>query len=44
VNDWTAFVIFNVVIGGIGTLERPIIGTILFFCCVKRWLILAPSF
>lgn len=30
-NDWTAFVIFIVVIGGIGTLEGPIIGTILFF-------------
>lgn len=31
VNDWTAFVIFIVVIGGIGTLEGPIIGTLLFF-------------
>jgi len=31
VNDWTAFVIFIVVIGGIGTLEGPIIGTIVFF-------------
>lgn len=31
VNDWTAFVIFIVVIGGIGTLEAPIIGTLLFF-------------
>ena len=31
VNDWTAFVIFIVVIGGIGSLEGPIIGTILFF-------------
>ena len=31
VNDWTAFVIFIVVIGGIGTIEGPIIGTILFF-------------
>ncbi len=31
VNDWTAFVIFMVVIGGIGTIEGPIIGTILFF-------------
>lgn len=31
VNDWTAFVIFIVVIGGIGTLEGPIIGTIIFF-------------
>ena len=31
VNDWTAFVIFIVVIGGIGRLEGPIIGTIVFF-------------
>jgi len=31
VNDWTAFVIFIVVIGGIGSLEGPIIGTLLFF-------------
>jgi branched-chain amino acid transport system permease protein len=31
VNDWTAFVIFITVIGGIGRIEGPIIGTILFF-------------
>ncbi len=31
VNDWTAFVIFIVVIGGIGTLEGPILGTLVFF-------------
>ena len=31
VNDWTAFVIFITVIGGIGRLEGPIIGTIVFF-------------
>ena len=31
VNDWTAFVIFMVVIGGIGTIEGPIIGAIVFF-------------
>ena len=31
INDWTAFVIFIVVIGGIGTLEGPIIGTLIFF-------------
>jgi branched-chain amino acid transport system permease protein len=30
-NDWTAFVIFIVVIGGIGTIEGPIIGVIVFF-------------
>ena len=31
VTDWTAFVIFIVVIGGIGTIEGPIVGTLLFF-------------
>lgn len=31
VNDWTAFVIFIVVIGGIGTVEGPILGTLVFF-------------
>lgn len=31
VSDWTANIIFIVVIGGIGTLEGPIIGTIVFF-------------
>lgn len=30
-NDWTAFVIFIVVIGGIGTIEGPIIGVLVFF-------------
>jgi branched-chain amino acid transport system permease protein len=32
VNDWTAFVIFIVVIGGIGTIEGPILGTLVYFC------------
>jgi len=31
VNDWTAFVIFITVIGGIGRIEGPLIGTIVFF-------------
>jgi branched-chain amino acid transport system permease protein len=31
VNDWTAFVIFITVIGGIGRVEGPIIGAIIFF-------------
>jgi branched-chain amino acid transport system permease protein len=31
VNDWTAFIIFITVIGGIGRIEGPIIGTIIFF-------------
>ena len=30
-NDWTAFVIFITVIGGIGRIEGPIVGTIVFF-------------
>lgn len=29
--DWTAYVIFIVVIGGLGTLEGPIVGVIVFF-------------
>jgi branched-chain amino acid transport system permease protein len=31
ITDWTVFVIFNVVIGGIGSFEGPIIGTIVYF-------------
>ena len=31
INDWTAFVIFMAVIGGIGRIEGPIIGTAIFF-------------
>lgn len=30
VNDWTAFVIFMTVIGGIGRIEGPIVGTAIF--------------
>ena len=29
--NWTAFTIFIVVIGGIGTIEGPIVGTVLYF-------------
>ena len=29
--DWTAYVIFIVVIGGIGTVEGPIVGVVVFF-------------
>ena len=29
--DWTVLIIFNVIIGGIGSIEGPIIGTIVFF-------------
>ncbi len=31
ITDWTIYIIFIVVIGGIGSLEGPVIGTILFF-------------
>ncbi len=31
VNDWTAFVIFMTVIGGIGRIEGPLIGAVVFF-------------
>jgi branched-chain amino acid transport system permease protein len=31
VNDWTAFVIFMTVIGGIGRIEGPVLGTVMFF-------------
>ena len=31
VNEWTAFVIFIVVIGGLGSIEGPILGVIVFF-------------
>ena len=30
-NDWTAFVIFITVIGGVGRIEGPIVGTVMFF-------------
>jgi branched-chain amino acid transport system permease protein len=35
--DWTAYVIFIVVIGGIGTIEGPILGVIIFFL-MQRYL------
>jgi branched-chain amino acid transport system permease protein len=31
VTDWTAYVLFIVIIGGIGTIEGPIIGVFIFF-------------
>ena len=31
VMDWTAYVVFIVVIGGIGTIEGPIVGVIIFY-------------
>jgi len=35
--DWTAYVIFIVVIGGIGTMEGPVIGAIVFYL-LQRYL------
>jgi branched-chain amino acid transport system permease protein len=35
--DWTAYVIFIVVIGGIGTIEGPVIGAIVFYL-MQRYL------
>ena len=35
--DWTAYVIFIVVIGGIGTIEGPIVGVIIFYL-MQRYL------
>ncbi len=31
VNDWTAFVIFITVIGGVGRIEGPVVGVVVFF-------------
>ena len=31
VNDWTAYVIFMTVIGGVGRIEGPVVGAIVFF-------------
>lgn len=33
--DWTAYVIFIVVIGGIGTIEGPVVGVVVFFVLQK---------
>jgi branched-chain amino acid transport system permease protein len=35
--DWTAYVIFIVVIGGIGTMEGPVIGAVIFYL-MQRYL------
>jgi branched-chain amino acid transport system permease protein len=35
--DWTADVIFITVIGGIGTMERPVVGAIIFYL-MQRYL------
>jgi branched-chain amino acid transport system permease protein len=35
--NWTAFMIFIVVIGGLGTLEGPIIGTVIFYALQQQF-------
>jgi branched-chain amino acid transport system permease protein len=35
--DWTAYVIFIVVIGGVGTIEGPIVGAVIFYL-MQRYL------
>jgi branched-chain amino acid transport system permease protein len=35
--NWTVFMIFIVVIGGLGTIEGPLVGTIVFFA-LQEWL------
>ena len=41
--DWTAYVLFIVIIGGIGTLEGPIIGALILFFCRTGCPISAPG-
>ncbi len=40
--DWTAYVIFIVVIGGLGTIEGPIIGTIIFVLLRSNLAVFGP--
>jgi branched-chain amino acid transport system permease protein len=35
--DWTAYMIFMVLVGGLGTFEGPIIGAVLLFVIQNRW-------
>jgi branched-chain amino acid transport system permease protein len=44
VNDWTAFVIFITVIGGIGRIEGPIVGTVVFFALRRTLADLGPVY
>ena len=43
ISDWTVFIIFNVVIGGIGSIEGPILGAIVFFVLREYLRISAPG-
>jgi len=44
VNDWTAMVIFMVVIGGIGTFEGPILGAMIYFLLRETLATLGPAY
>jgi len=44
VNDWTAVVIFIVVIGGIGTIEGPVVGTLVYFLLREYLADLGPAY
>ena len=44
VNDWTAFVIFMVVIGGIGSFEGPIIGALIYILLRETLSNLGPAY
>ena len=44
VNDWTALVIFMVVIGGIGTFEGPILGALVYFALRETLSQLGPYY
>ena len=44
VNDWTAYVIFITVIGGIGRIEGPILGTLIFFALRETLSDLGPVY
>ena len=44
VNDWTALVIFMVVIGGLGSFEGPIIGTLVYFALRETLADLGPAY
>lgn len=43
-NDWTAIVIFIVVIGGLGSFEGPIIGTLIYFLLRETLANLGPIY
>jgi branched-chain amino acid transport system permease protein len=44
VNDWTALIIFMVVIGGIGTFEGPILGALIYFLLRETLATLGPVY